>query len=99
MTTDAKETVTGGAELENPQRLLSGRLDLAFVLIYLYPLLILAISYNLLSAEQEQGTLALLLSQPVSLRTVILAKVAVRVLRAARRDRRSRRVRADDQWR
>jgi ABC-2 type transport system permease protein len=78
MTTDAKETVTGGVELENPQRLLSGRLDLAFVLIYLYPLLILAISYNLLSAEQEQGTLALLLSQPVSLRTVILAKVAVR---------------------
>lgn len=80
MTTDAKETVTSGAELENPQRLLSGRIDLAFVLIYLYPLLILAISYNLLSAEQEQGTLALVLSQPVSLQRLIVAKVVVRFL-------------------
>jgi ABC-2 type transport system permease protein len=80
MTTDAKETVTSGTELENPQRLLSGRLDLAFVLIYLYPLLILAISYNLLSAEHEQGTLALVLSQPVSLQRLIVAKVAVRFL-------------------
>jgi ABC-2 type transport system permease protein len=79
-TTDAKETVTSGTELENPQRLLSGRLDLAFVLIYLYPLLILAISYNLLSAEHEQGTLALVLSQPVSLQRLMVAKVAVRFL-------------------
>jgi len=80
MTTDAKETVTAGAELENPQRLLAGRFDLAFVIIYLYPLLILAISYNLLSAEKEQGTLALVLSQPVALRTLALAKVTLRLL-------------------
>jgi ABC-2 type transport system permease protein len=80
MTTDAKETVTAAAELENPQRLLTGRFDLAFVLIYLYPLLILALSYNLLSAEKEQGTLALALSQPVSLRTLALAKVTLRLL-------------------
>lgn len=80
MTTDAKETVTAAAELENPQRLLAGRFDLSFVLIYLYPLLILAISYNLLSAEREQGTLALLLSQPVSLRMLALAKVTLRFL-------------------
>lgn len=80
MTTDSKETVTAGAELENPQRLLVGRFDLAFVLIYLYPLLILAISYNLLSAEKEQGTLALALSQPVSTATLALAKVTLRCL-------------------
>lgn len=78
MTTDAKETVTAGAELENPQRLLAGRFDLAFVLIYLYPLLILAISYNLLSWEKEQGILALALSQPVPLRTMALAKLTLR---------------------
>jgi ABC-2 type transport system permease protein len=80
MTTDAKETVTAGAELENPHRLLSGRFDLAFVLIYLYPLLILAITYNLLSAEKEQGTLALAMSQPVSLQRLVLAKVTLRLL-------------------
>ena len=54
MTSDAKETVLATTELENPQRLLTGRFDLAFVLIYLYPLLILALTFNLLSSEKEQ---------------------------------------------
>lgn len=78
VTTDAKENVTAGAELENPHRLLTGRFDLAFVLIYLYPLLVLAFSYNLLSAEKEQGTLALAVSQPVSIGTLAVGKVAIR---------------------
>jgi ABC-2 type transport system permease protein len=78
MTTDAKETVLAAAELENPHRLLTGRFDLAFVLIYLYPLLILALTYNMLSLEKEQGTLVLALSQPVSLRTLVAGKVALR---------------------
>jgi ABC-2 type transport system permease protein len=78
VTSDAKETVTAGTELENPHRLLTGRFDLAFVLIYLYPLLVLAISYNLLSAEKEQGTLSLALSQPVSLAILALGKLTIR---------------------
>jgi ABC-2 type transport system permease protein len=78
ITSDSKENVTAGAELENPHRLLTGRFDLAFVIIYLYPLLILALSYNLLSAEKEQGTLALVLAQPVSLRTLTAGKVTLR---------------------
>jgi ABC-2 type transport system permease protein len=65
-------------EIENPTNLMSGRFDLAFVVIYLYPLLILALSYNLISGEREQGTLAMLLAQPVSLRTFVLAKVGLR---------------------
>jgi ABC-2 type transport system permease protein len=80
MSTDSRQTVTAGAELENPHRLLSGRFDLAFVLVYLYPLLVLALSYNVLSGEKEQGTLALLLSQPLALRTLVLAKVTVRLM-------------------
>jgi ABC-2 type transport system permease protein len=80
MTLDSKETVLAATELENPDRLLTGRFDLAFVVIYLYPLLILALSYNLLSVEKEQGTLALALSQPLSLRTLLLAKVGLRAL-------------------
>jgi ABC-2 type transport system permease protein len=78
MTTDAKETVLAAAELENPHRLLTGRFDLAFVLIYLSPLLILALTYNLLSAEKEQGTLVLALSQSISLRTLVAGKVVLR---------------------
>ncbi|MBC7780630.1 MAG: ABC transporter permease subunit [Proteobacteria bacterium] len=65
-------------DIENPWHLLSGHFDLAFVIVYLLPLLIFALSYNLLSVERESGTLKLLLSQPLALRTLVLGKVAVR---------------------
>lgn len=78
VSTDARENIIAAAEIENPQRLLVGRFDLAFVLIYFYPILILALAYNMLSGEQEQGTLALALSQPVPLRTLAAGKVLLR---------------------
>lgn len=78
ISTDARENIVAATELENPHRLLVGRFDLAFVLIYLYPLLILGITYNMVSAEKEQGTLALALSQPVSLGTLVTGKIALR---------------------
>ncbi len=65
-------------EVENPLNLMVGRFDLAFVVIYLLPLLVLALSFNVLSEEREQGTLALTLSQPVSARNVVTAKLAFR---------------------
>jgi ABC-2 type transport system permease protein len=80
VSTDARENIIAATEIENPNRLLSGRFDLAFVIIFLYPLLILALSYNMLSSEQEQGTLALTLSQPVSLPTIVSGKVVLRAL-------------------
>jgi ABC-2 type transport system permease protein len=78
ISTASKESVLTSNEIENPNRLLSGRFDLSFVVIYLFPLLITALSYNLLSSEQEQGTLALLLSQPVPLRTFMAGKIGLR---------------------
>jgi ABC-2 type transport system permease protein len=80
VSTDARETIVAAAEIENPHRLLVGRFDLAFVLVFLYPLLILAVTYNMLSAEKEQGTLALALSQPISLGTLVTGKVVLRAL-------------------
>ena len=65
-------------EIENPWHLLSGHFDLAFVIVYLLPLLIFALGYNLLSGEKEDGTLRLLLSQPLALLTLIAAKVSLR---------------------
>jgi ABC-2 type transport system permease protein len=65
-------------DIENPSHLLSGHFDLAFVIVYLFPLLIFALSYNLLSAEREIGTLRLLMSQPLALRTLVPGKVLVR---------------------
>lgn len=66
------------SEPQNPANLQAGRFDVAFVVIYLFPLLLLACSYNLLSAEREDGTLALLLSQPVSLIKLIAGKALAR---------------------
>ncbi|HWI17083.1 MAG TPA: DUF3526 domain-containing protein [Vicinamibacterales bacterium] len=78
VTTDARENIVSATEIENPNRLLAGRFDLAFVIIFFLPLLILALTYNMVSAEKEQGTLALVLSQPVSTATLVRGKVALR---------------------
>jgi ABC-2 type transport system permease protein len=80
VTSQSKQTFISNDEIENPTNLLAGRFDLAFVIIYLYPLLILALSYNLISAEREQGTLAMMMSQPVSLRTVAAGKIGLRAM-------------------
>lgn len=66
-------------DIENPWHLLSGHFDLAFVVVYVLPLLIFALSYNLLSGEREDGTLRLLVSQPLTLATLVAGKLAVRV--------------------
>jgi ABC-2 type transport system permease protein len=78
----SKQTFTTNDEIENPTNLLAGRFDLAFVIVYLYPLLILALSYNLISQEREQGTLQMLMSQPVALRVFVTGKIGVRALLA-----------------
>ena len=70
----------GGAEPENPHRLLIGQFDAAFVVIYLAPLLVLALTYGLLAGERERGTLPLLLTQPLTLRTFVAGRLAPRVL-------------------
>jgi ABC-2 type transport system permease protein len=66
------------SENVNPLKVLSGNFDLAFVLVYLFPLLIMALSFSVLSGEKEQGTLPLLLSQPISLSLVVGAKLSFR---------------------
>ncbi len=64
--------------LENPLGLLVGRFDLAFLVIYLLPLAILALTYDLVSGERENGTLAMSLSQPVRLARLVAAKAVFR---------------------
>jgi ABC-2 type transport system permease protein len=80
VSTRSRNSFLHEAEIENPWNLLSGRFDLAFVLTWLLPLLIFALGYNLLSAEREQGSLRLLLSQPLRLSTLMLGKLAIRAL-------------------
>ena len=50
-------------ELANPERLQTGTLDFAFVLLFLSPLLLLVLVYDLKSSETEQGMLPLVTVQ------------------------------------
>jgi ABC-2 type transport system permease protein len=74
----SKQAILANDEIENPTNLLAGRFDLAFVLIYLFPLLILALGYNMVSSEREQGTLLLAMSQPVTMGQLVTGKVLLR---------------------
>ncbi|MBX3147807.1 MAG: DUF3526 domain-containing protein [Gemmatimonadales bacterium] len=78
VTMRSKLTLAAAQELENPSNLLEGRFDLAFVVVYLFPLFILALGFNLLAAERESGTLGMIAAQPVSLASHLGAKVVVR---------------------
>lgn len=68
------------SEIANPLKLLTGNFDLAFVFIFLLPLLIIALSFNVLSSEKEQGTLSLILSNQISLKRLIGTKMLFRFL-------------------
>ncbi len=51
------------ADLNNPTNLLSGNLDLGFVIIFLFPLFIISLCYGIYSEEKELKTLQLLVVQ------------------------------------
>ncbi|ARN83896.1 ABC transporter permease subunit [Methylocystis bryophila] len=68
------------SDIGNPWRLATGHFDVAFVVVFLLPLLIFSLSYNLLSGERELGTLRLLLTQSASPTMVALGKTATRAI-------------------
>lgn len=76
----APPSLLGTGEPENPHRLLIGPFDVAFVVVSLAPLLVIALTYGLLAGERERGTLPLLLSQPIGARALIAGRLAPRVL-------------------
>jgi ABC-2 type transport system permease protein len=68
------------AGMENPSVLAAGRFDLAFVLVWLLPLLVLAGSFDLFATERERGMGPWLLSQPVSPARLLVSKALARAL-------------------
>lgn len=72
------EQVTRNTELENPVNLKKGTFDVAFVVIFLMPIFILAMSYDLLSSEKERGTLAMVLVHPITLGKLMTSKLIAR---------------------
>ncbi|SFR73207.1 DUF3526 domain-containing protein [Maribacter stanieri] len=67
-------------DFENPSLLMSGNLDLSFVIIYLFPLVLIAMTFNLYSEEKELGTWRILASQTAKRANFLLKKLVVRIL-------------------
>lgn len=74
------ELVSTAEPTESPLKLLTGNFDMAFVILYLFPLFILALCFNLIAAEKEGGNLNMLLAQGITLRTLLAGKLVSRVL-------------------
>jgi len=67
-----------GSILRNPLYQLLGNLDFSFVLVFLFPLVIIAFCFNLFSEEREGGTWSLVLSQAGRPERVLYQKLFLR---------------------
>lgn len=64
----------------NPFKAFNGNFDFSFLVVFVVPLLVIALSFNVYSEEKEQGSLALLLSNPISVQSLISAKLLLKFL-------------------
>ncbi len=62
-------------EIANPERLQTGTLDFAFALVFLLPLLLLILLYNIKGMETEQGFMPLIEVQTASKSNWLLSRV------------------------
>jgi len=74
----SKFFISDNFEIENPVNLSTGTFDISFVVLFLLPIFIMALTYDLLSGEREAGTLALIQTQRVSMREFMAAKLCAR---------------------
>ena len=68
------------SDLNNPSNLLLGNIDFSFVLIFLFPLLVIAFTYNIISEEKESGTWRIVVIQSKSPFLFIFQLFAIRFL-------------------
>ncbi|MEO1231225.1 MAG: DUF3526 domain-containing protein [Myxococcota bacterium] len=69
----------GNYQFQSPAALAAGPFDWAFVVIFMLPLLMIALSFDAISSDKESGRLSLLLSYPVALRDVVTSRLRVRL--------------------
>ena len=67
-------------ELDSPLRLSLGNFDVAFVIVWLLPLVVIGLMFNVVSAERERGVLALALAAGRSPRRFVLGKCLARLV-------------------
>ncbi|MCY3966283.1 MAG: DUF3526 domain-containing protein [Acidobacteria bacterium] len=63
---------------ENPTTLTLGRFDLAFLIVVVLPLLMIALSFDVIAADRSRGTISLLLASRASKQRVIATRLLVR---------------------
>ncbi|SDR00757.1 ABC-2 type transport system permease protein [Chryseobacterium soldanellicola] len=74
------EEQKNNSDFFNPANVAAGNFDFSFVLVFLFPLVIIAFCYNLISEDQEKGTWKLLLVQSSNLRRLIDHKILIRLI-------------------
>ncbi len=83
VTARSLDALVSGDQIEHPLAVASGQFDAAFVVLFLYPLLIFAVSFDLTATERDRGTLRMVLAQPVTLGEVVAGKMIVRAFKLA----------------
>ncbi|AZB10841.1 DUF3526 domain-containing protein [Chryseobacterium sp. G0162] len=74
------EEQKNNSDFFNPANAAVGNFDFSFVLVFLFPLVIIAFCYNIISEDQEKGTWKLLSVQSQNLRKLIDTKLMIRLL-------------------
>jgi ABC-2 type transport system permease protein len=67
------------SDFYNPANAAAGNFDFSFVIVFLFPLVIVAFCYNLISEEEERGTWKLLSVQSGNLRKLLDDKMLIRL--------------------
>jgi ABC-2 type transport system permease protein len=83
VTARSLDALVSGDQIEHPLAVANGQFDAAFVVLFLYPLLIFAVSFDLTATERDRGTLRMVLAQPVTLQEVVAGKMIVRAAKLA----------------
>lgn len=71
-------SVFGRYQFDNPTMLASSTFDVAFVIVFLLPIAMIAMSFDVISSERQRGSLAMVLVSPVSLQRVVWTRLAFR---------------------
>lgn len=74
------EEQKNNSDFFNPANAAVGNFDFTFVLVFLFPLVIIAFCYNIISEDQEKGTWKLLSVQSQNIRKLIDVKLLIRLL-------------------
>ena len=74
------EQVVSKAAIQNPVQIYHGVMDLAFIIAFILPLLIIGYMYNIRSDEEEQNRMGWILSSGITMKSFLVSRLAIRFL-------------------